>query len=172
MSSEQQDTLFGADAFTRMWTDFATKMTEAGLSFPSQVTPPDAFRQLRGTMLRAWAEYCDQFMRTDEFLTMMKQSLDGAIQARRQLNEFLGEAQHALQGASRQDLDKLLSSLERLEGRLTDERDAIDSRLDELSERLARLEQAATGPNGHSKRKRGPTERHASQETTDLETQP
>jgi hypothetical protein len=172
MASDQHDTFFGADALTRMWTDFAAKMTEVGLSFSPQATPPDALRQLRTTMLRTWAEYCDQFMRSNEFLTMMKQSLDGAMQARRQLNDFLGETQHALQGASRQDLDKVMASLERLQHRMTDESDGILARLDELSERLARLERPAGGANGAGKRKRGQTEKHASHESADPETQP
>ena len=165
MASDQHDTFFGADAFTRMWTDFATKMTEAGLAFSPQVTPPEAFRQLRSTMLRTWAEYCDQFMRTDEFLAMMKQSLDGAIQARRQLNDFLGEVQHHLQGASRQDLDKVMTALESLQRRLTDERDAIDARLDELGERLAGVERTAAGRNGPGKRNRAQAEKHADKES-------
>ena len=131
-----------------MWSEFAAKMTEAGLAFSPQVTPPDAFRQLRTTMLRTWADYCDQFMRSNEFLALMKQSLDGAVQARRQLNDFLGRAQHELQGASRQDLDKVMASLDRLERRLADESDGIAARLDELSERLTRVERIAAGHNG------------------------
>jgi hypothetical protein len=152
MASEQQDTFFGADAFVRMWTDFASKMTDVGLALSPQVAPPDAFRQVRATMLRAWAEFCGQFMRTDEFLAMMKQSLDGALRARRQLNDFLGEAQHGLQGASRQDLDWVRDSLERLERRLADESDGIAARLDELGERLSHLERIAA-KNGANKTK-------------------
>ena len=126
-----------------MWSDFATRMTQLGATFAPQTSPPEAARQARSTMLRAWAEYCDQYMRSDEFLNMFKQSLDGAIQVRRQLNEFLGQMHHEFQAPSRQDIDELMKSIERLERRIGDESGRITARLDSLGERLAAVEASA-----------------------------
>ena len=146
MSSDQGDGSFGGDAFTRMWSQFAAKMMELGLSFAPQATPPEAAREVRSSLLRAWADYCDQFMRSEEFLNMLKQSLAGAIQARQQLNNFLGEMQHNFQGTSRQDADELMASLQRVERRLLDETQRIAARLDELSARLAKVERLSGRP--------------------------
>lgn len=146
MGENRQEIFPGADAFTRMWTEFASQMMASGMGFSPQSTPPEAARQARSTMFRAWNEYCDQFMRSGEFLEAMKTSLDGAMQARRQLNEFLGQMQHEFQGASRQDVDQLMASLEHLERRIVDESERISSRLDELAERVEKLERASSPP--------------------------
>jgi hypothetical protein len=140
---EDQKNPFSAESLTRMWSDFATRMTQLGATFTPQTTPPEAARQARTAMLRAWAEYCDQYMRSDEFLSMFKQSLDGAIQARQQLNDFLGQMHHEFQGPSRQDIDGLMQALQRLERRITDESGRIAARLDSLDQRLSALEPKA-----------------------------
>lgn len=140
MGDQRRVAFPGADAFTRMWTEFASKMMGSGMGFFSQSTPPEVARQMRSTMLSAWSEYCDQFMRSDEFLTSMKRSLDVAVQARRQLNDFLGQVQHEMQGASRQDVDQVMAAIEHLERRLLNESQRLSSRLDELSRRLEELE--------------------------------
>ena len=81
--NDQPDSFFpGPDVFTRAWSDFATQMMQAGMAFTPNKTPPEAARDMRNTMLSAWSDYCDQFMRSPEFLNMMKQSLSASVQAR------------------------------------------------------------------------------------------
>jgi hypothetical protein len=129
-----------ADMFTRAWSDFASKMMGAGLAFTPDSTPPDAARQMRSAMFQAWSDYFDQFMRSAEFLDMMKQSLTAATQMRRQMNDFLGQVQHDFQGASRQDLDQVIASLRNLERHVTDSTEQISAHLEKLSRRLDKLE--------------------------------
>jgi hypothetical protein len=123
-------------AMWRMWSDVATKMMQAGTSLPPQAPPPDAARQIRANMLDMWAQSWDQFLRSGPFLEMMKQSMAGTVQARRQMNEFLGEMQHQFQAASRQDIDEIMLSLRHLEQRMVDAVEKMDARLDDLTARL------------------------------------
>lgn len=119
------------EAFTRMWLDLANRMMSAGTSVQPGATPPDMARDVRNAMMRAWAEALDGYMRSPEFLEMMRQSLAGAVQFRQAANEMLGQWQHELQSVSRQDIDQVIHLLRRLDGRV-----------DDLQTRLARVEVA------------------------------
>lgn len=131
-----------ADMFTRAWSDLASKMMGVGMAYAPESTPPDAARQMRSAMFKAWSEYFDQFMRSADFLDMMKQSMTGSVQARRQMNDFLGQLRHEFQGTSRQDIDQVLASLRQLERRLAEHTEPLADRLDEISRRLDDLERS------------------------------
>ncbi len=63
----------------------------------------------------------------------MKQSMGTSLKARKQWNDFMGQVQHGLQMATRQDVDQILSSLHHAERRILD-------RIEELTEQLESLE--------------------------------
>lgn len=126
-----------ADAFTNMWADFASKMAGAGFAFRPDAPPPDAARQMRDAMFQAMSKYCEDFMRSPEFLESMKQSLDGAIEFRKQLNDFLTQMHHETQSVSLQDMHGLFQAIEDLQTRVMERMDRIDERLDAMESRVA-----------------------------------
>lgn len=125
-----------AQRFTEMWTDFATKMATTGLSVEPDAPPPDATRQVRGAIFRAMSEWADQFLRSPEFLQMVKQGFDRSMDFRQQMNDMLTTVQHNFQGVARQDVDNLLMAVHHLETRLLDRVEQLSSRLDEIEKRL------------------------------------
>jgi len=131
------------EMFTRMWSDFAAKMASAGMA-PGAASPaaasPDMARQMRDMFFKAWSEACDQYMRSEEFRRMMRESMTAAIELRKQLNAQLGEFQHAMQGASRQDVDRLLQGIDMLDRRVNETFEELIGRFDSLSKRLDELE--------------------------------
>lgn len=129
-----------AARFTEIWTDFATKMATSGMTVDPGSTPPEAAQQVRGAMLSAMSHYADDFMRSPQFLEMMRQSFDAAISFRQQLNQFLTSAHHNMQGIARQDIDSLLLSVRHMETRVLDRMEELSSRLDEIGKRLETLE--------------------------------
>lgn len=136
----------GAEQFTRLWTDFASKMAAAGMSYTPDQAPPEASRAMRDAMLGAMGEACDQYMRSPEFLGVMRTSMQEAIALRKQLNDFLGQMQHEMQGASRQDMDQLMQALSHIEKRVVNGLERLTERVDDLSDRLDRIEQGGTAP--------------------------
>jgi len=145
----------GADPFTKMWGDFASRMAAAGAAFAPEVARSDPSRQVRTAMFKAMSEACDEFMRAPQFQDMMKQSLNASIEFRKQLNEFLGRMHHEFQGTSRQDVDQLMEVIGHVERRITDSVERLSTRVDHLNARLERLEQSRPG------RKAGPRHRGA-----------
>ena len=130
----------GADPFTKLWGDFASKMGAAGMAFAPENPFSNASRQVRAAMFKAMSEACDEFMRAPQFQDMMKQSLNASIQFRKQLNDYLGRMHHEFQGTSRQDVDQLMEVIGHVERRITDSVERLSSRVDQLNARLERLE--------------------------------
>jgi len=125
-----------ADAFAAMWADLASRMGPSGPASGARVPPPDAARQVRDTMFEAMSAYCDRFMRSPEFLGQLKQSLDGAIEVREQLNAFLTQVRHDTQGVSLQDIDGLRQAIEGLQHVIAERIGRVDERLDAIEARL------------------------------------
>ncbi|HOB76738.1 MAG TPA: hypothetical protein PKG54_19680 [Phycisphaerae bacterium] len=145
MTSGQNGSTAGVDAFTRMWTDFATRMMSAGMSFSPDSPPPEIARNMRGAMFQAMSRYAEEFMQSPQFLEAMKQSMDMGVQFRKMVNDFLGRVQFELQGVTRGDVDALVTRLKHMETRILD-------RLDDLAARLERLDEQLGPPAGTAPR--------------------
>lgn len=143
-----------ARAYTDLWTKFATKMVSAGMGVDPTQPPPEAARQMRGATFSAVSQWAEEFMRSPEFLTMMKQSMDATLSFRQQMNEFFTNLHHSTQGVARSDIDSLLRSIRHLESRVLDRLEDVAARLDDLDRRLDALE--GNGQNGAGSRKRSP----------------
>jgi len=124
-----------ADPFTAFWTDFMSKMGMPGgtTTAAASVQEPEFLKQMRQTFFQAMARSCDDFMRSDQFLAMMKQSMDNALAFRQQLDRFLTNAVHSGQQPAREDTDHILLVLRSMEERVL-------GRLEELNERVSALE--------------------------------
>lgn len=140
MSDETSTKSDGAEACSRMWADFASKVAAASLSFAPSASPPEAAGQVRNALFGAAEQYWTEFMRSPEFLEAMKQAMDGAIAFRKQLNEVLTRAHHEAQGVAREDIDSVMLCIRHMETRILDRIDEVASRLDRISERLEALE--------------------------------
>jgi len=130
----------GAEAFTKMWTEFATKMASAGMTFTPDSPPPEAARHVRNAMFDAMSSYCETFMRSPQFMEMMKQSMDNAIAFRKQLNTFMTRMHHETQGVAQEDMDSVIQTLKSLQHGVVDRLDDIADRLDDLSKRVEAME--------------------------------
>lgn len=111
------------------WTDMMSKMGMPGV--PAQpASPVDTFRQFQTTMLSAMSQWCEEYMRSPQFLESMKQSMDNALSMRQQMESFVKQATDqsmtdALAGgfATADALQRLERKIDTLQARL----DAIES---------------------------------------------
>jgi hypothetical protein len=129
--------------FTTLWMEAATKMAQAGMMFDPSKAPPELARQMRSMTFSAMAGYVEEFLRSPQFLSAMKQSIDTAVTFRKQLNDMLTTMQHNVQGVARQDVDSLMLTMRHIETRLLDSIEQIGDRLDQIVQRLEALEQPA-----------------------------
>jgi hypothetical protein len=122
-----------------MWSELTSGLMSAGTAFAPDASPPEAFRQIRSAWLGAWADFWEQFARSPQFLEMMRQSVSGSLQYRKQFNDYLADMQHQFQGVSRKDIDQLMLLVQHLEERMVDEVERLGPRLDDLGNRLDKL---------------------------------
>jgi hypothetical protein len=145
----QMSSLFDqAQLLTRLWVDFATRMVSAGMRSNGSASPPDAARAVRTGMFEAMSQMFDQYMRSPQALELVKQSMDMAINFRKQRNDMLTRIHHETQGTAKQDIDSLMLNVRHLETRVLDCLEAMTARLDAIGRRLDTLEASAHQGNG------------------------
>ena len=103
--------------------------------------PSDAARQMRGAMFGALAQSAEQFMRSPQFLEMMRDWISASISCRKQLNQFFTGVHHSTESVAQQDVENLLLSLRHLEGRMVERTEQLVNKLESIEQRLDRLEQ-------------------------------
>lgn len=121
------------DPFSRFWMDMVSKMASQGMSPATPSPAEDSIKQMRQAYFDSWAKYCDEYLGSDQFLEVMRKSLDNALAFKQQVNEFLGKALHEGQMPSREDTDSIMLVLRSVEERVLD-------RLERLNQRIERLE--------------------------------
>lgn len=148
-----------AQRFTEMWTNLATKVAAASAGGNGDAASPEASKQIRGAIFAALSQQAEQFMRSEQFLDLLRQSMSGSIQMREQMKDYLTEVHHGLQGVARQDVDSLLIALRHLETRVLDRLEAVDGKIDALARQLKTLK-TANGGTGGTRQRAGKGKRH------------
>ena len=139
-----------AQQLAGMWMEMATKMATAGMAFRQDQTPPEVAREVRDATFTAMGQAADKYMRSPQFLSMIKASLDASIGWRKQFNQMLTEAHHNVQGVAKQDVDTLTLAVKHLETRVLARVEEIGAQLEEINRRLAAVEAEKASPdNGH-----------------------
>ena len=138
--SEGKDTPWEqAVAFQKIWSETFSKMTQGAFQFSPESAPPEFMRQMRSSMFQALGRTWEEFMRSPEFLSSMKQTMDSAIALKKMTNEFLVRAHDEMQGTSKEDLRALLAAVGRMEANVHARLDRLEERLDEMGARSSSL---------------------------------
>jgi hypothetical protein len=129
-----------ANQIGQFWLDFFSRMGAMATSVRPGAAPPEASRQMRSAMMNAMAEQFEQFMRSEQFLQAMKQSMDASLDWQKQYQTMLTTMRHQFQGVATQDVDAVMVMLRHMETRVLEKLDAMETRLGDLAERLDELE--------------------------------
>lgn len=144
-----------AQRFGQMWLDFMMRSMQAATGMTPQTPPLEAMRQVRTAMLGAMSQAAEQWMRSPQFLDLMKQSMDGALSYWQQLSGVLTQARHATQGVAHEDVDALMVSVRHLEQRLLDRMEEMSDRVEELSRDMEQLGRRLAKLNGNGRTSNG-----------------
>ena len=120
------------DPFSQFWTDMMGRMGAPGGE--SSASSDDWMKQMRKPFLDAMSRQAEEFMRSEQFLTAMKQSMDNALSAKQQVNQYLTKTLQDFQMPSSSDVDNIVLVMRAMEQRIV-------GKLDNLAERIERLEQ-------------------------------
>ena len=133
-----------AAAFQKLWIDSFTDMASVWSQFSAGSPPVDEMRKMRGGMLKVLAETWDEYMRTPQFLEMMKASLNGALDLKRMAREGMNRVHEQFENPSKQDVDDVLLAIRHVERRLLERLEGLDDRVANLNERIDTLDEGIT----------------------------
>jgi hypothetical protein len=142
--SDTNNAMPGGDVFMKFWTDAMGKMTTVGMTPPA--ASPDMMDQMRKSFFGVMSQHADEFMRSEQFLETMKQTMDNALAFRQQLNQFLTQNLKSANMATSSDAEHISVLIRGMEERMM-------SKLDHLSERVERLETNGSAGSDDTKKK-------------------
>src|ERR1700675_2883707 len=128
-------------AFQKLWTDSFANMTGVWSQYSPGSPPADEIRKLRGGMLKVLAETWDEYMRTPQFMEMMKASLNGALDLKRMARDGMKRVHEQFETPSKEDIDGVLLAIRHVEGRLLDRLEGLDDRVVNLNEKIDKIDQ-------------------------------
>ncbi|MBX3393965.1 MAG: hypothetical protein KF841_01220 [Phycisphaerae bacterium] len=133
------------DPFANFWNEFMSRVGVDGSAANNGAGPVPAFtessRQMQRIFFDTMAKYADDFMRSEQFLTAMKQTMDQSLQMKRLFDDFLVKAQRGMQAPVRADVDDIASLMRGIENRVL-------NRLDALEEKVAAVEESQRSGRG------------------------
>ena len=149
-----------AAAFQKLWTDSFANMASVWSQFSPGSPPVDEIRKMRGGMLKVLGETWDEYMRTPQFMELMKASLNGALDLKRMAREGMNRVHEQFENPSKEDIDGVLMAIRHVERRLLDRLEGLDEgvatldeKIDKVDQRIAKQENAIEGRGQTSKTK-------------------
>ena len=140
--SANTDTYFDQlAALQKLWTDSLANMAGAWSQFSPGSAPSDEMRKMRGEMLKVLAETWDEYMRTPQFMEMMKASLNGALDLKRLASDGMNRVHEQFKTPSKEDIDEVLLAVRHVERRVLDRLEGLDDRVAKLDEKIDKVDQ-------------------------------
>ena len=134
----QTDERTANDPFTKFWTDMVSKMGAASPaampSMPDASASNESMKQMQRMFFDALSKYFDDFMRSEQFMSMMKQTMDRSLALKQQVDQFLTKLHHGTQTASASDMSDIAGTLRNIEDRLLHRMDAIEKKVAAVEE--------------------------------------
>ena len=130
-----------AAAFQKLWMDSLANMASVWSQFSPGSPPTDEMRKMRGGMLKVLADTWDEYMRTPQFMEMMKASLNGAVDLKRMARDGMNRVHEQLENPSKEDIDGVLLAIRHVERRLLDRLEGLDDRVANLNEKIDKVDQ-------------------------------
>ena len=128
-------------AFQKLWTDSFANMAGVWSQFSPGAPPSDEMRKMRGAMLKVLAETWDEYMRTPQFMEMMKASLNGALDLKRLASDGMNRVHEQFESPSKEDIDEVLLAIRHGERRILDRLEGLDDRVAKLDEKIDKVDQ-------------------------------
>jgi hypothetical protein len=128
-------------AFQKLWTDSFANMAGVWSQFSPGAPPSDEMRKMRGGMLKVLAETWEGYMRTPQFMEMMRASLNGALDLKRVASDGMSRVHEQFKTPSKEDVDEVLLAIRHVERRLLDRLEGLDDRVAKLDEKIDKVDQ-------------------------------
>ena len=124
------------EAMTSFWTEMFSKLTPQPPQGMTAVQP-EFIKQMQQSFFDTMGRSFSEFMRSEQFLQMMKQSMDNALLFRQQMNKFLTSTAHGMGATTLEDTNNVVQAIHNVEDRMNEKLAALGTRLEGLERALA-----------------------------------
>ncbi len=128
-------------AFQKLWTDSFANMAGVWSQFSPGSPPSDEMRKMRGGMLKVLSETWDEYMRTPQFMEMMKASLNGVLDLKKMARDGMNRMHEQFENPSKEDIDGVLLAIRHVERRLLDRLEGLNDRVANLDKKIDNVDQ-------------------------------
>ncbi len=128
-----------ATALQNLWVDSMTGIARSWSEYSPTKPPPEEMKKARQRMLGAISKSWEDFMRTPEFMEMMRESMKGSSVWGAEAKSGAARMHEAMGTAAKQDIDGVLLAIRHVEKRILDRLETLQETLDELQSDLSSL---------------------------------
>jgi len=128
-----------ATALQHLWMDSMTGLANAWSEYSPSNTPPEELKKVRQRMLGAISKSWEDFMRTPQFMEMMRESLNNAVKWGAGAKEGANRMHETMGTAAKQDIDGVLLAIRHVEKRVLDGIETLQETIEGLQNDLSTL---------------------------------
>lgn len=136
MEDNITNSLEQAAALQKVWLDSMVGAAKVWSQYSPENPPPDELRKIRKGMLDVISASWDEYMRTPQFMELMRDSLNNTMNWQGYATEGVNRMHDVLQTASKRDVDGLLLAIRHVEKRLLDQMESLDEATASLAAKL------------------------------------
>lgn len=129
MSTQAEDFSEQTAAFQKIWMESFTKLMQAATLVNPNSPPPELLREMRNGIFSALAKSWDEFLRSPQFQTVMKEWMDQAMALRKMSHDLMGKVRKEMQAPSRDDIDAVMLSMRHMETRILDRLEVLEKQI-------------------------------------------
>ncbi len=145
MEKKIKDSFEQAAAFQKMWMDTMTGMTRVWSAYSPEKPPPEQLKNMRNQTLRAIASSWEEFMRTPQFMEMMRDSMNNGMAWKGAAKEGIDRIHATMQTAAKKDIDGVLLAIRHVEKRVLDRIETLQENIEELDADISKLSDGEGG---------------------------
>ena len=155
MSDDMNKAFDQVSAFQKLWLDSFANTASIWSQFSPSSPPSDELRKMRGGMMQVLAETWDAYLRTPQFMEIMKASLNGALDLKRLARDGLNRVHEQFEIPHKEDIDGVLLAIRHVERRLLDRLEGLDDRVANLDEKIDKVEKRISKQSAGARKRTG-----------------
>ncbi len=136
MEEKFKESFKQAAAFQKMWMDSMSGMSKVWSEYSPQNPPPEELKKMRNGVLRAVSQTWEEYMRTPEFMEIMRDTMNNSVQWQKMAKENTNKMHKAMGSATKDDIQGVLAAIHHVERRLLDHLDAMQSKIEGMQSDL------------------------------------
>jgi TolA-binding protein len=144
MEEKFKESFKQASAFQKMWMDSMSGMTRIWNDYSPQNPPPEELKKVRNGVLKAISQTWEEYMRTPEFMSAMRDPMNNSNQWQKWAKENANKVHSAMGSSTKDDIQGIMVALQHVERRVLDGLDEMQGKLASMQKDVDSIQKEGT----------------------------